>query len=56
MHRDIAAKDARIAALEAELAHQALAITSQQREIAELRGAVEAVLARSAPDGKLAAR
>jgi len=56
MDSEIAAKDARIADLEARLAHQVDAMTAQQREIAELRRAVDVVLTRTSPDGKLAVR
>jgi hypothetical protein len=56
MDSEIAAKDARIAELEARLARQADAMTGQQREIAELRRAVDVMLTRTSPDGKLAAR
>ena len=56
MDSEIAAKDARIAALEARLAQQVDAMTAQQREIAELRRAVDVMLTRTSPDGKLAAR
>jgi hypothetical protein len=52
----VSAKDARIAALETRLALQVDAMTAQQREIAELRRAVDVMLTRTSPDGKLAAR